>query len=379
MRYYLAGGAVRDILLGKAPHEYDIVFDGTPDEFRRLRESATVVGKTTQNYIVAGRDHTPLAGTIAQDLENRDLTINALLMDEDGVIHALPSTFADLKNGILRHASPRSFDKDPVRVFRAARFAAVMPGFSIAPDTLALMRQCASGEPFHAVAAERVGNELVKAMHGPVPGNFLEALRQADALAPWLSPFENAHTTPAGPPRYHGDDSVLDHACAVMNVVACMEFQSETDRSLAVWMALCHDVGKLFTDSAQWPRHIGHDKTGAEHALALAKRLKLPVLWRKAATTAAALHMKGGRYAQLRPGSKVDILHTLHALHLFIPFCALVAADSAQPELGAAMRRDMEAMLAVKLPEKWRNQGATSAVRLRELRAKALAGQKTNP
>ena len=380
MRYFLAGGAVRDLLLGLHPIEFDIVFDGSPEDMARQHSAVHRVGKTAATYVVGGRDHVPLTGSIPEDLQARDCTINALLMDENGIIHALPQTFADLRNGTIRHAAPDAFRKDPVRVFRAARFTATLPGFSIAEETVSAMRDAAARPEYMAIAAERVGKECMKAMAGHTPGNFLRALAVADALDPWFAPFGEGKDIPAGPPKFHRENTVLDHTVTVMNTVA-NEFlgtpdtateAGKADRALGVWMALCHDLGKLVTPRDMLPRHIGHEFRGQVLAEALARRLRLPRRWEKAGILAAALHMKAGQYAILRPGTKVDLLHTLEVNRIFAPFAALVAADAGDTPLCDAMRRDRQVMLAISLPEKWRNRGAESAAELRRLRSRAV-------
>lgn len=376
MRYFLAGGAVRDLLLGLSPTEFDIVFDGAPEDIAGPHAAAHRVGKTAATYIINGRDHTPLAGSITEDLMGRDCTINALLMDENGVIHALPQTFDDLRQGLIRHASPQAFMKDPARVFRAARFTATLPGFSLAPETVPVMRDVAGRDGLRAIAAERVGKECMKAMAGHTPGNFLRALAVTEALEPWLAPLGQGKDIPAGPPQYHDEESVLDHTVMVMNAIAAMPFAATlpaTERALAVWMGLCHDLGKLTTPRETLPRHIGHEQRGQNLAGTLAQRLRLPKRWEKAGVLAAALHMKAGQYRILRPGTRVDLLHTLAVNRIFAPFAALVMADSREETLERAMRREMEAMLAVTLPEKWRNRGPESAEELRRLRIRAVA------
>lgn len=378
MRYYLVGGAVRDILLGKRPKEFDIAFSGSVDDFLALHKGCVrIVGKTTSVYIVNGREHSPLHnGTLAEDLANRDLTINALAMDENGIIHALPQSFADLADGVLRHASPTAFTRDYTRVLRAARLFATLEGFSIHPDTIRHMREAASQSGYANLAAERAGKECMKAMAGHAPANFLRALAQANALSPWLAPMEKALYVPAGPPKFHGDNSVFKHTCEVMDTTAAIcahDAMPENDRALAVWMALCHDLGKLETPPTCLPRHIGHESRGVQAAENLAASLRLPTLWAKAARIAITLHMKAGQYMKLKRKTRVDLLHALHVSGLFAPFCALVTADSRDDgTLAAHMRGDMAAMLRVSLPEEWRNKGETSARKLRELRITAL-------
>ena len=371
MQYYLAGGAIRDLLLGRRPAEFDIVFQGTPADMERLYSTFRKVGKTTPAYIVNGYDHMPLVRSVQEDLLARDCTINALIMDENGVVHALPQTFADLRDGIIRHVSETAFIKDPVRVLRAARFTATLPGFSIYPETLTLMREAAQMPPFQKIAAERVGNECMKAMIGHTPSNFLRALAAAGALSPWFDPLSAGMDIPAGPVQYHGETNVFDHIVTVMDMIAVKPL-AETDRALAVWMGFCHDIGKLITPPEMLPHHFKHEKRGEEMVEILSKRLKLPNLWNKAGRLAASLHMKASLYFSLRPGTKIDLLHTLAKSRLFIPFCALVEVDTNNERISEMMCRDMGRMLAVKLPEAWRNRGEESSQELRRLRIQTL-------
>lgn len=377
MRYYLVGGAVRDILLGTHPKEFDIAFSGGGEEFmRRNKDNVRVVGKATSVYIVNGREHSSLYnGNLTDDLANRDLTINALALDENGIIHALPQSFTDLAGGILRHASPSAFTNDFARVLRAARMFATLEGFSIHPDTTLLMQEAASKPGYGTIAAERAGKECMKAMSGYTPGNFLRALAEAKALSPWLAPMEKALSVPAGPSKYHGDDSVFEHTCAVMDAAASLGLAAampEKDRALAVWMALCHDLGKLETETSRLPRHIGHEARGLDAAANLALSLRLPSRWAKAARIAITLHTKGGQYKELKRKTRVGFLHELNASGLFTPFSTLVMADSRDNTLAEYMRNDLDAMLRVTLPEEWRNKGGKSAGKLRELRIAAL-------
>lgn len=380
MRSYLVGGAVRDILLGRRPREFDIAFDGETAEFlRRHKGKVRTVGKNLPVYIVGGCEHAPLhGGTIAADLANRDLTINALALDENGILHTLPESLRDLAEGVLRHASPGAFAQDCARILRTARFYASLPGFRIHPETLRLMREAALTPGYTAIAAERAGKECMKAMEGHKPGNFLRVLRDTDALLPWLAPMEKALFVPAGPPSHHGGKSVFDHTCDVMDAAAATAFRealSPKHRALAAWMALCHDLGKMETDADKLPRHIGHENRGLLAAESLVAGLRLPTRWGKAARLAITLHMKAGRYKELRLKTRVEMLHALHASGLFLPFCALVTADSGDESLSGLMQRDMELMLAVTLPPEWRNMGAKSAAKLLELRIGALPGK----
>lgn len=379
MQYYLVGGALRDLLLGRIPKEFDWAFDGSVPDFLQSQEQVRKVGRGDPVYLVNGNDHVPLRGeNIAVDLTRRDFTINALALDASGILHMHPQALADLRDGVIRPASPESFAQDPARVFRAARFSAVFPDFALHEETLKGMRHAAEENLLPPVAAERVGRELQKALGGLCPGNFLRALAKTNCLAPWFAELEGSDAIPAGPEAFHGSASVLEHTASVMDKTAalCAAYMElpPRDIALSVWMALCHDLGKHRTDPALLPRHTGHETRGEEAARLLARRLRLPARWEKAGILAARLHMKGGIYTTLRIGTKVDLLVTLHAASLAAPFAVLVAADSGDRELIRLIFEDLDRILPVSLPVHLQNLGVRSGQKLRELRCQALAG-----
>ena len=386
MRFYTAGGAVRDLLLGRPMRDADFVFAGPAEAFI-LRYPAARKTKDAPHtiYLLNGQEYgfldpsLPPAEALAADLARRDFTINALLLSDDGVLHAHHRALDDLRHRRIRPASPSSLRDDPVRVFRAARFAAALPGFALHEETLAQMRSLADSPDgraaLDAIAAEQVGNELRKACLGDEPGRFLRELCRGGCLAPWFDEFSRAGTIPAGPARYH-DADVLEHTARVMDACAARcrdDGLADRERALAVWMALCHDIGKPATPAELLPRHLGHEVSGEPRARALGLRLRLPALFIKAGGMAARLHMKAGRYHELRPGTRVDLLTALHSAGLLRPFSRMAAADSGLQELPELMKEECERILAVSLPDAWKNRGAASGARLRELRALRLA------
>ncbi|HKK33751.1 MAG TPA: tRNA nucleotidyltransferase, partial [Desulfomicrobiaceae bacterium] len=252
MKFYLVGGAVRDELLHRPVQDHDIVVFGADETtFMQRFPNAIKVGKRTGVYIVQGVEYTlSPARSIREDLETRDLTINAMARDNEGKIISRPQALDDLTRGILRPVAAANFVDDPLRAIRAARFAAWFPDFTVHPDLIRAMELVGRSNLLADVAAERVGNEVIKAGRGPRPGRFLELLTRTGLLAPWFLELHRADTVPAGPPPYH-TGSLLDHIATVMNRAA-------PDPDL-VWMALCHDLGKAGTDPGQWPRHHHHE------------------------------------------------------------------------------------------------------------------------
>lgn len=364
MKFYLVGGAVRDMLLGISPKEYDFVFDGTIDEFISCNPRARKAGNDFNICIFNGIEYAPLRGdSIQQDLQFRDVTINALALDECGQLYFLPKTLSDLERKILRPASDTAFLEDPLRVFRVARFAAEYPDFSVHPDAICQMRTVAEKGLLLSLTAERVALELMKALDAVQSGRFLEVLDQANCLEPWFLELSRMSTIPAGPVEYHLSDCL---AHTVNTVNSC-----GSDR-VARYMALCHDLGKQETPEGMLPRHIGHEKRGEVLAHQLGERLKLPKRLIKAGALAARQHMKGADYPSLRAGTRVDLILSLHKLGLMESFFEMVKADSGIDHFLRA-KQDLEVVLSVSLPVDKQNLGEESGILLRQLRCMKLA------
>lgn len=366
MELYLVGGAVRDMLLGRTPSELDFAFTGSMQNFLARHPDAQRVGKSVHVCLWRGRECMPLRGSgIEEDLAARDLTINALALDSAGRLHMHPQALEDLRQRILRPASPMAFATDPTRVFRLARFAAAWPNWRIDRSAFEQMRALPA-RAFAALPAERVGRETLKALATSAPARFFRVLAQGDALNPWFTELAAAATIPAGPRRWHSN-SVLGHSLRIMNLVA--------GDPVAAWMALCHDLGKIHTDPALLPHHYGHEQRGVPLAMGLARRLRMPARFGKAGTLAAAEHMKGGMYESLRPGTRRDLLWRVHAAGLDPSFWRLVDADRGSPVSVLALAH-LAVLLAVKLPEDWHDRGKLSAEKLRDLHCQALAAQR---
>lgn len=363
MTMYLVGGAVRDVLLGCDPTEFDITFSGSTADFVRTHPQARVVGRSVKVCLLNGKEYMPLRGTsIEDDLAARDLTINALALEENGTLHSHPLALHDLQQGILRPASDTAFDDDPARIFRAARFAASFPDFSVHAEVYESMGRPALHKAQAALPAERVGRELMKALSAPQPSRFLQVLARGRMLQPWFAELEGADLLPAGPPQWH-KGSILEHIAEIMDQVA--------GDPLTVWMALCHDLGKITTPADILPHHYGHEKRGMALATALGKRLALPSRYIAAGSLAAREHMKGGTYDSLRPGTRRDLLLGVHSAALDQPFWSLVNADS-KKDLRRLAQQELDILLAVKLPPEWQNRGNVSAEKLRALHCAAL-------
>lgn len=216
MKIYLVGGAVRDQLLGKPVHEHDYVVVGANAQdmlargFRQVGKDFPVFlhPQTGEEYALArterknGQGYTGFAVsadatvTLKDDLLRRDLTINAIAQDDAGQLIDPYHGLDDIKQKSLRHVSP-AFAEDPLRVLRVARFAArfAEDGFTVAPETLALMQAMSAQGELSTLAAERVWRETEKALTSSSPHVYWQVLVAANALTPWFAELTDTLNT----------------------------------------------------------------------------------------------------------------------------------------------------------------------------------------
>lgn len=324
MDTYLVGGAVRDRLLGLPGGDRDFVVVGeTPDAM--LAAGFRPVGRdfpvflhpaTGEEYALArterksGRGHRGFvvhadpSVTLAQDLERRDFTINAIAQRDDGRLVDPLGGARDLEARVLRHVGP-AFVEDPLRVLRAARFMARLAplGFSVAPETLALMRDMAAGGELDTLVPERVWQELAKALAAPRPSAFLRTLRDAGALAAVLPEVDALYGVPQRAEFHPEVDTGLHQ-----ELVSDMAARLAPGDAVVGFAALAHDLGKARTPPAQWPRHIGHEQAGLAPLQALCARLKVPQEHRDLAVAACREHLNVHRLDELRDSTVHDLL-----------------------------------------------------------------------
>ena len=305
MKIYLVGGAVRDRLLGREARERDYVAVGaTPEEMaaRGLRPVGSdfpvfIDPRTGDEYALArterkvGRGyrgfvfHAAPEVTLEEDLARRDLTINAVALDErSGEMIDPFDGRGDLRRKRLRHVSP-AFAEDPLRVLRAARFAAMLPDFSLDAATAELMRQIVAAGEIEHLARERIWRELQTGFGEPAPRRMIEALSDAGALARILPEVDELKGVPQNPAT-HPEGDCFVHT----NLVVAAAAAGREERARIVFAALLHDIGKGRTPRAQWPGHRGHEERGAAMAAAVCARLGTPRAYATAATTAARWH-----------------------------------------------------------------------------------------
>ncbi|MEO7326438.1 MAG: multifunctional CCA addition/repair protein [Dokdonella sp.] len=327
MHIYLVGGAVRDQLLGLDVADRDYVVVGaTPEELLAL--DYRPVGKdfpvflhprTQEEYALArterktGRGYHGFAFeadasvTLEQDLERRDLTINAMAEDEHGRIVDPFDGQHDLAERVLRHVSP-AFVEDPVRVLRVARFAAryASLGFRVADETIALMRQMVDeGEVDHLVP-ERVWAETRKALSEPTPSAFLQVLRACGALRVIFPEVDALYGVPQRA-EYHPEVDTGIHIELVLDMAAQLAPRDD----MVAWCAFTHDLGKALTPTDELPRHIRHEHNGIEPVRALCARLKVPAEYAALAELVCRLHLDAHRAFELRATTVLELLERL--------------------------------------------------------------------
>ena len=327
MKIYTVGGAVRDALLGRPVVDRDYVVVGaTPAEmvalgYRPVGQDFPVFlhPDTQEEYALARTERKSGHGykgfavyaapevTLEEDLCRRDLTINAMAQDPSGVLIDPYGGQADLQARLFRHVSP-AFAEDPVRILRVARFAARFTDFSVAAETLALMRRIVEEGEVDALVPERVWQEIARGLMEEMPSRMFRVLRECGALARLLPEIDRLFGVPQ-PPEHHPEIDTGEH---VMRVIDWAAIQA---MSLPVrFAALTHDLGKGVTPPDQWPRHHGHEAKSAELVRALSERIRVPAECRDLAVAVARDHGLVHRALELRPGTVVELLERVDAL-----------------------------------------------------------------
>ncbi|MDE2046884.1 MAG: multifunctional CCA addition/repair protein [Betaproteobacteria bacterium] len=339
---YEVGGAVRDSLLGLPVQDRDYVVVGaTPQQM--IDAGFKPVGKdfpvflhpvTKAEYALARTERKTAPGyhgftfhaapdvTLAQDLARRDLTINAIARSPDGTLHDHFGGQRDLAARQLRHVSP-AFAEDPVRILRLARFAARFADFSVADETLALMRRMVQAGEVDALVPERVWQELARGLMEPAPARLFAVLRDCGALARLLPELDRLWGVPQRA-DYHPEVDTGVHVMLVLEQAARMQ------APLAVrWAALMHDLGKGTTPPEVLPRHIGHEQRSLQLARGVAARLRVPAEVRDLALLAAAEHGNVHRCMGFGAAALVRLLERCDALRKPERFAQLLQACEA--------------------------------------------------
>lgn len=328
MQTYLVGGAVRDALLGLTVKDKDwVVIGATPQQMLDLGYSQVgsdfpvfLHPKTKQEFALARTErksgpgytgftcHSAPDVTLEQDLMRRDLTINAIAQADDGTLFDPYKGQQDLVNKQLRHVSP-AFVEDPLRVLRVARFAARFAylGFTVAPETLALMQDMVVAGELSTLTPERVWKEWEKSLSSENPDVFLKVLRQCGALGIIMPEIDALFGVPQ-PEKWHPEiDSGL-HTLLVAEQAA----KISTDMTIR-FAAQVHDLGKALTPPEEWPSHKMHCQTGLDAIKVLCQRLRVPNEYRDTALMVCAQHTKIHHAEELRPTTFIKIFDQIDA------------------------------------------------------------------
>lgn len=321
MEIYEVGGAVRDRLLGRPVSDHDwVVVGATPQDM--LDRGFQPVGKdfpvflhprSHEEYALARTERKTAPGyhgfsvhaapdvTLEQDLSRRDLTINAMARDAQGRLIDPYGGQRDLAARCLRHVSP-AFAEDPVRILRLARFAARFHDFSVAPETLALMRAMVEAGEVDALVAERVWQELSRGLMEAHPSRMIEVLRECGALARLAPELDQLFGVPQ-PEQHHPEIDTGAHLLLVLDQCAAMEAPLPVR-----YACLCHDLGKGTTPPEEWPRHIAHEVRSERLSRALSERWRVPTEARELAELVAREHTHVHQSEGFSPEARLRLL-----------------------------------------------------------------------
>ena len=330
-KVYKVGGAVRDQLLGLPVNDTDwVVVGATPEQM--TARGFVPVGRdfpvflhprTHEEYALARTErknglgyrgfvvHTAADVTLEEDLARRDLTINAIAGPADW---SKPSDLFDPYNGqqdlrdkVLRHVTD-AFREDPVRILRLARFAARFTDFSVAPETLALMREMVAAGEVDALVPERIWQEISRGLQEAEPSRMFNLLRDCGALERLLPELNRLWGVPQRA-EYHPEVDTGVHAMMVLDISARLQ------TSLAVRFAcLCHDFGKGTTPADVLPRHIDHEQRSVDLLLDVCERWRVPNDCKELAEVVAREHGNIHRSSELNPAAVLRLLERCDAI-----------------------------------------------------------------
>ncbi len=327
MRIYRVGGSVRDELMGLPAGDRDwVVVGATPGDM--LAAGFTPVGRdfpvflhpeTHEEYALARTErktapgyrgfvfHADASVTLEEDLARRDLTINAIARAADGALIDPRHGRDDIRARVLRHVSG-AFTEDPVRILRLARFAARFSDFSVAPETMELMRSMVRAGEADALVAERVWQELSRGLMEARPSRMIEVLRDGGALAVVLPEVDALFGVPQ-PAQHHPE---IDTG---LHLMQCLDWAAARGASLTTrWALLVHDLGKGTTPREEWPRHSAHEARSAKLSREVAERLRVPVEVADIGRLVAQEHTNVHRAGELRPETMVKLLERLDVM-----------------------------------------------------------------
>ncbi len=352
MRRYLVGGAVRDRLLGRPAGDRDYVVVGSTPE-AMVAAGFKPVGKdfpvflhpdTSEEHALARTErktapgyrgfvvHADVGVTLEDDLLRRDFTINAIAEADDGSLVDPFGGVADIEARVLRHVSP-AFAEDPVRILRAARFLARFAplGFTVAPETLVLMRAMVAAGEVDALVSERVWQETKRALEEAAPSAFLGLLRDCGALVRLFPEVDALFGVPQRI-EFHPEVDAGLHTQMVCDMAARLA----PGNARVGFAAMVHDLGKALTPASQLPKHINHEHAGLPAVLAVCTRYRVPSDFRDLGIVACREHLNIHRIDELRPETVHDLIARCDGFRKpgVIAELALVCAADKRGRLG---------------------------------------------
>jgi len=404
MEVYLVGGAVRDKLLGLPVHERDwVVVGARPEDLEKLGYMS--VGKefpvflhpdTKEEHALARLERKVAPGyrgfttqfspdvTLEDDLRRRDLTINAIAEKSSGELVDPYGGQQDLQARVLRHVS-EAFVEDPVRILRLARFAARFAdlGFTVAQETMVLMKQMVASGEVNALVPERVWQETERALGESRPDVFFQTLRDCGALAVIFPEVDALFGVPQ-PANWHPEVDTGIH------VMLALRYSAKIGAPTSVrFGVLTHDLGKALTPQDILPSHRGHEEAGVPLVEALSERLRVPNNFRELGVLAARHHQVVHRAPELNPGTMLKLFEATDAFRRPERFneMLLVCESDARGRTGlenrpypqvAYLQRARDAAAAVQLSADDRAglKGPEIGERIRALRLAAITSVK---
>mgnify|MGYP000949082204 FL=1 len=329
MQIYLVGGAVRDSLINYPSSENDwVVVGATPEQMTDLGYKPVgqdfpvfIHPKTGEEYALARTErksghgykgfefYTSTEVSLEEDLIRRDLTINAMAQDDEGRIIDPFDGQKDLAHKLLRHVS-EAFTEDPLRVLRVARFAARYAhlGFTVAPETMELMKSIVAKGEMEFLVAERVWKETSRALTEQSPQVFFEVLKACNALEVLLPEVDALFGVPQRA-DYHPEIDTGIHTLMALKAATKL-----TDCEAIRFAVLVHDVGKAITPEDVLPSHSGHEKRGLPLVKAICDRLTVPNKHRQLAMSVTEFHLHCHRALELKPATLLKLFQSIGAI-----------------------------------------------------------------
>lgn len=336
-RLYLVGGAVRDEFLKVKNTDEDYCVVGLScEEFESMFPNAYKRGKDFPVYDIDGKEfamarkekkvgegHTKFEIeiskniTIEDDLKRRDITINSIAKDVlTGKIIDPFNGIKDINDKVIKMTSS-AFSEDPLRVYRVARFAAVLE-FNVDEKTICEMKRIK--EELKTLSSERVFMEFKKALNSKRPSIFFEVLRKSEVLEVHFKEIYDL-IGKTQPVEYHPEGDGYNHTMIVLDSSCKL-----TNRLEIRYSCLVHDLGKGATPIDMLPHHYGHEERGVKLVQNLSNRLKVPNMWKKCGMISAKEHMRGGKFNMMSVKKQVDFIERVSKSDLGLDGMKIVVA-----------------------------------------------------